>query len=252
MGLDLDAILTRATRLQATYVVAAVATVLVFAGHFVWNAQDAVTSFVLVLTAIGTPWAVITLTGFRRCRGEYDRESLQVLNKRSHGGRYWYRAGWNVPATVAWAAGSLVGLCAVDTPVYRGPLLSWTGGIDVSFVLSGAVAWALYALLSRHSETRGGRSRTRPRRAAARCRRPPRQPRRRPGPSARRPGRRAEPAGAGWWPSPSHRPPPGARHPAPPQRPTSRARKSSTVSRRISSRARPPSTATTAGRPTRL
>ncbi|MEY9943105.1 cytosine permease [Kitasatospora sp. GAS1066B] len=151
MGLDLDAILPRATRLQATYVVAAVATVLVFAGHFVWNAQDAVTSFVLVLTAIGTPWAVITLTGFRRCKGEYDRGSLQVLNKRSRGGIYWYRAGWNVPATVAWAVGSVVGLCAVDTPVYQGPVLHWTGGIDVSFLLSGAVAWALYVALSKRS-----------------------------------------------------------------------------------------------------
>ncbi|WP_035850842.1 purine-cytosine permease family protein [Kitasatospora azatica] len=153
MGLDLDAILPRATRLQATYVVAAVATVLVFAGHFVWNAQDAVTSFVLVLTAIGTPWAVITLAGFRRCRGEYDRESLQVLNRRSRGGIYWFRAGWNVPATVAWAVGSAIGLAAVDTPVYQGPLLHWTGGIDVSFVLACAVAWALYTVLSPRRES---------------------------------------------------------------------------------------------------
>ena len=154
MGLDLDAILPRATRLQATYVVAAMATVLVFAGHFVWSAQDAVTSFVLVLTAIGTPWAVITLAGFRRCRGEYDRESLQVLNKRSRGGVYWFRAGWNVPATTAWAVGSTVGLCAVDTPLYQGPLLSLTDGIDVSFLLSGLVAWGLYVALERPAHRR--------------------------------------------------------------------------------------------------
>jgi purine-cytosine permease-like protein len=156
MGLDLDAILPRATRLQATYVVAAMATVLVFLGHFVWSAQDAVTSFVLVLTAIGTPWAVITLIGHRRCRGDYDRDSLQVLNKRTRGGVYWYRAGWNMPATIAWAAGSAIGLCAVDTPVYQGPLLSFTGGIDVSFLLSGAVAAVLYVVLSRRSRGRAG------------------------------------------------------------------------------------------------
>ncbi|GGV31423.1 transporter [Kitasatospora herbaricolor] len=156
MGLDLDAILPRATRRQATHVVAAVAVTLVFLGHFVWNAQSAVTSFVLVLTAIGAPWAVITLIGYRRCRGDYDRASLQVLNRRTRGGVYWYRAGWNVPATVAWAAGSAVGLCAVDTPVYRGPLLPLTGGIDLSFVLSGAVAAVLYVLLSRSSRGRAG------------------------------------------------------------------------------------------------
>ncbi|WP_374106108.1 cytosine permease [Kitasatospora sp. RG8] len=157
MGLDLDAILPRATRRQATYVVAATATVLVFLGHFVWSAQDAVTSFVLVLTAIGTPWAVITLIGHRRCRGDYDRRSLQVYNHGTRGGIYWYRAGWNVPATVAWAVGSAVGLCAVDTPVYRGPLLSLTGGIDLSFVLSGALAAGLYVVLSRSSRGRAGR-----------------------------------------------------------------------------------------------
>ncbi len=156
MGLDLDAILPRATRLQATYVVAAMATVLVFLGHFVWSAQDAVTSFVLVLTAIGTPWAVITLIGFKRCKGDYDRQSLQVLNQRTRGGIYWYRAGWNIPATVAWALGSVVGLCAVDTPVYQGPLLPLTGGIDVSFLLSGLVAAALYLVLSRSSRGRAG------------------------------------------------------------------------------------------------
>ncbi|MDH6579440.1 purine-cytosine permease-like protein [Kitasatospora sp. MAP5-34] len=132
------------------------ATILVFLGHFVWSAQDAVTSFVLVLTAIGTPWAVITLIGFKRCKGDYDRQSLQVLNQRTRGGIYWYRAGWNIPATVAWALGSVVGLCAVDTPVYQGPLLKLTGGIDVSFLLSGLVAAGCYLVLSRSSRGRAG------------------------------------------------------------------------------------------------
>ncbi|GAA2752812.1 MULTISPECIES: purine-cytosine permease family protein [Kitasatospora] len=158
MGLDLDAILPRATRLQATYVVAALGTVLVFLGHFVWNAQSAVTSFVLVLTAIGAPWAVITLIGHRRCRGDYDRQSLQVYNRGTRGGIYWYRAGWNVPATAAWIGGSAVGLLAVDTPVYRGPLLALTGGIDVSFLLAGGVTAALYVLLSRRSRGLAGPS----------------------------------------------------------------------------------------------
>ncbi|MER8187831.1 cytosine permease [Kitasatospora sp. NPDC094015] len=161
MGLDLDAILPRATRRQATYVVAGLGAVLVFLGHFVWNAQSAVTSFVLVLTAIGAPWAVITLIGHVRCRGDYDRQSLQVYNRGTRGGVYWYRAGWNVPATVAWAAGSAVGLCAVDTPVYRGPVLSLTGGVDVSFLLSGAVAALLYLLLSRRQRGLAGPDRVR-------------------------------------------------------------------------------------------
>ncbi|MFE9032110.1 cytosine permease [Streptomyces iakyrus] len=146
MGLDLDAILPRASRARATYVVAAVATACVLAGHYYSTAQDAMTSFVLLLTAIGTPWAVITLIGFARCGGVYDADALQVFNRRARGGLYWYRAGWNVPATASWAAGATVGVLAVSLPSYEGPLLSLTGGVDCSFLLSGVVGGVAYAL----------------------------------------------------------------------------------------------------------
>ncbi|WP_030346597.1 cytosine permease [Streptomyces sp. NRRL S-1022] len=146
MGLDLDAILPRASRARATCTVAIVATACVFAGHYAWDAQSAMTSFVLLLTAIGTPWAVITLIGFVRCRGVYDADALQVFNRRSRGGVYWYRAGWNVRATVSWALGAGVGLLAVSLPSYEGPLLSLTGGVDCSFLLSGLVGGAVYLL----------------------------------------------------------------------------------------------------------
>ncbi|WP_030205813.1 cytosine permease [Streptomyces sp. NRRL S-87] len=151
MGLDLDAIVPRATRTKATVIAAAVATAFVFVGSFEWNAQAAMTSFVLLLTAIGTPWAVITLIGFVRCRGVYDADALQVFNRRSRGGVYWYRAGWNLPATVSWALGAGVGLCAVSTTVYEGPLLALTGGVDCSFVLSGLVGGLAYLLLTARS-----------------------------------------------------------------------------------------------------
>ncbi|MFD7878265.1 cytosine permease [Streptomyces sp. NPDC059766] len=146
MGLDLDAILPRASRARATVTVAVVATACVFIGHFAWNAQSAMTSFVLLLTAIGTPWAVITLIGFVRSGGRYDADALQVFNRRARGGIYWYRAGWNVPATVSWALGAAVGLLAVSLPSYEGPLLSLTGGVDCSFLLSGLVGGAVYLL----------------------------------------------------------------------------------------------------------
>ncbi|MFG3274583.1 cytosine permease [Streptomyces luteogriseus] len=148
MGLDLDAILPRTSRARATYVVAAVATVCVFAGHYYSTAQDAMTSFVLLLTAIGTPWAVITLIGFVRCGGVYDPDALQVFNRRARGGAYWYRAGWNVPATLSWAAGATVGVLAVSLPSYEGPLLALTGGVDCSFLLSGVVGGVAYLVSS--------------------------------------------------------------------------------------------------------
>ncbi|WP_424217149.1 cytosine permease (plasmid) [Streptomyces sp. BI20] len=145
MGLDLDALLPRATRTRATVIAAAVATAFVFLGSFGWDAQSAMTSFVLLLTAMGTPWAVITLIGFVRCRGVYDADALQVFNRRARGGAYWYRGGWNPRATVAWAVGAAVGLTAVSTPVYEGPLTALTGGVDCGFVLSGLVGGVLYA-----------------------------------------------------------------------------------------------------------
>ncbi|MGA5041279.1 cytosine permease [Streptomyces capoamus] len=156
MGLDLDAILPRASRARATCTVAVVATVCVFAGHYLWNAQSAMTSFVLLLTAVGTPWAVVTLIGFVRCRGVYDADALQVFNRRSRGGVYWYRAGWNVPATVSWALGAAVGLLAVSLPSYAGPLLPLTGGVDCSFLLSGLVGAVAYLLLTLGEERPDG------------------------------------------------------------------------------------------------
>ncbi|MFC7310709.1 cytosine permease [Streptomyces monticola] len=153
MGLDLDAIAPRASRTRATVIVAVVATLFVFLGHFAWDAQSAMTSFVLLLTAIGTPWAVITLMVHRRVGGAYDAEALQVFNRRSRGGSYWYRGGWHIRATAAWATGAAVGLAAVSTPLYEGPLLALTGGVDCSFVLSGLVGGAAYAALVRRSST---------------------------------------------------------------------------------------------------
>ncbi|MGW7469058.1 cytosine permease [Streptomyces xantholiticus] len=147
MGLDLDAILPRATRTRATLVVAVVATAFVFVGHFVWDAQSAMTSFVLLLTAVGTPWAVITLMAHVRCRGTYDAEALQVYNRRARGGAYWFRAGWNPRATLSWALGAAVGLVSVATPLYEGPMLALTGGVDCSFVLSALVGGVAYAAL---------------------------------------------------------------------------------------------------------
>ena len=151
MGLDLDAIVPPLSRIKATIMVSVLSTVLVFLGYFVWDAQDAVTAFVLLLTAVGTPWAVITLVGHIRCKGKYDADALQVYNRRSRGGIYWYVGGWNLRATAAWAVGAAVGLLSVDTALYTGPIVEWTGGIDLSFVLAAlttAVAYLLFSVQS--------------------------------------------------------------------------------------------------------
>ncbi|MFI2258395.1 cytosine permease [Streptomyces tubercidicus] len=75
-------------------------------------------------------------------------ESLQVYNRGTRGGVYWYRAGRHIRATPAWALGSAVVLLGVDTPLHRGPLLPLTGGIDLSFLLAAAVGGTAYLILT--------------------------------------------------------------------------------------------------------
>ena len=147
MGLDLDAILPRLTRVQATVTVAALATGLVFLGRFVWSAESAVTTFVVVLTSLATPWAVITLIGFLRTRGRFDEPSLQVFNRGERGGSYWFTAGWNLDAVLAWVAGSVVGVLSNATESYEGPIAAALGGIDASFITSALVAALVYGAL---------------------------------------------------------------------------------------------------------
>lgn len=147
MGLDLDAILPRLTRTQSTIAVAVVATALVLLGEFVFSAEAAVTTFVVVLTSLATPWAAVTMIGYLRTGGRFDEPSLQVFNRRETGGAYWFRAGWNIDAVVAWLAGSVVGVLSNSTDSWTGPIAEAAGGIDVSFVTSAVAASVVYLAL---------------------------------------------------------------------------------------------------------
>lgn len=158
MGLDLDAILPRLSRVQATVVVTAISTALVFAGKLAGDAEAAVTTFVVVLTSLATPWAVITLIGFWRTGGRFDQSDLQVFNRRLTGGRYWYRRGWNPVAVIAWAVGGAVGIASNATGSYTGPIAAALGGIDVSFLTAAGAAAVVYvaALAVRPDMLSGG------------------------------------------------------------------------------------------------
>jgi purine-cytosine permease-like protein len=141
-GLDLDAIFPRLSRLACTALMTAICLALVYLGAFAWDAEESVTAFALLLTAVATPWMGVTLVGFALARGHYDAHDLQVFNERRRGGRYWFDGGWNWRAVVAWLLGSLVGLLCSSTTIYVGPLADIAGGVDLSF-LAGAVTGAL-------------------------------------------------------------------------------------------------------------
>jgi purine-cytosine permease-like protein len=149
MGLDMDAILPRLTRLQSTFVVSGIATGLVFLGKFAYDAEAAVTNACLFLTALGTGWIAIALFGYFRMGGTFHKEDLQTFNNRQGGGRYWYRAGWNLKATFAWVVGSICGILGISSVDYTGPIANALGGVDVSIIAPALVGVTLYWLLDR-------------------------------------------------------------------------------------------------------
>ncbi len=148
-GLDLDAILPFLSRAGATAVVCAGSVLLVFAGAFIWDAQDSITAISLILVVLATPWAAVTTIGFLRARGQYRLDDLQVFNAGRTGGAYWFTGGFNLRAAIAWAAGAVLGCLAIDCSLYSGPLAGLAGGVDVSFAGSAAVSALVYLTLLR-------------------------------------------------------------------------------------------------------
>jgi purine-cytosine permease-like protein len=149
MGLDMDAILPQLSRFKSTLLVAGISLALVFLGRFVYDAEAAVTNSVLFLTSLATSWGAITLFGYWRIKGQFDKADLQVFNERRHGGRYWFTAGWNLKATFAWIAGSAAGITGISSIDYVGPIAERLSYVDVSIPVSALVAVSLYAILER-------------------------------------------------------------------------------------------------------
>ena len=149
MGLDMDAIIPKSSRLESTVLVAGISTGLVFIGKFVYDAEAAVTNSVLFLTSLAASWIAISLFGYYRNKGSFDKAALQIFNKRETGGKYWFTGGWNLKATFSWIIGSIVGILGISTVDYVGPIAAALGDVDVS--VPGAVISALviYAVLER-------------------------------------------------------------------------------------------------------
>jgi purine-cytosine permease-like protein len=149
MGLDMDAIIPKLSRLESTVLVAGISTGLVFIGKFVYDAEAAVTNSFLFLTSLAASWIAISLFGYYRNKGSFDKAALQIFNKRETGGKYWFTGGWNLKATFSWIIGSIVGILGISTVDYVGPIAAALGDVDVS--VPGAVISALviYAVLER-------------------------------------------------------------------------------------------------------
>jgi purine-cytosine permease-like protein len=107
--------------------VAGISTGLVFIGKFIYDAEAAVTNSVLFLTSLASSWIVISLYGYYKNKGNFDKAALQVFNKRETGGKYWFTGGWNLKATFSWIVGSVVGILGISTVDYVGPIAAALG-----------------------------------------------------------------------------------------------------------------------------
>lgn len=149
MGLDMDAIFPRLSRVRSTALVAAIATALVFIGKFLYDAEVAVTNSVLFLTCLATSWIAITLYGYLTVDGALDKSALQAFNERSTGGIYWFTGGWNLQAVSAWIIGSVFGILSISSVDYIGPIAILLGDVDASIPASAISAAAAYAALQK-------------------------------------------------------------------------------------------------------
>jgi purine-cytosine permease-like protein len=145
-GLDLEGLAPQWKRTQTTAITAAVATGLLFVGVFVFDAVESVTATTVLLNAIITPWVAVLAVGALRT-SSYHTTDLQAFAEGRHGGRYWFRGGWNPAAVTAWAVGALFGALAVNTTLYVGPLADLAGGVDVSTLGSAVLAAGIYLVL---------------------------------------------------------------------------------------------------------
>lgn len=147
-GLDFSSLFPRLKRVPATLLVSSLSFVLVFIGRFVWNAVESVSAFVIILVVITAPWVVINLIGYAQRRGHYNVVDLQVFNEGRRGGIYWFTAGWNLRAVIAFVPSVVVGLLFVNTTLFKGPWADAANGVDLSLASAAVLSAIIYLALS--------------------------------------------------------------------------------------------------------
>ncbi|UNB51553.1 cytosine permease [Mycolicibacterium sp. YH-1] len=139
-GLDTSAIIPRFNRVQATLLACALATALVYVGHFYDAVEGGMAVYLQLLVCFSIPWVVIIVYGHLRRRGYYNVDDLQVFNRREKGGVYWYRHGLNPRTLGLWTLSAAVGMLFSLNDAFTGALVPLMGGIDGGLVASGLVA----------------------------------------------------------------------------------------------------------------
>lgn len=137
-------------RVGATVVLSLISLALVFTGIYIVNMVDVIISFLALIEVAVSPWLAINIVGYWIVRrGQYWPKDLFAYVIEGGRGRYWYSNGWNLPAVVAWAVGTLAGLMFIHTEVFTGPLFDVFGGVSLEYIIAFVVAGLLYGALER-------------------------------------------------------------------------------------------------------
>ncbi len=153
--LDLQAILWRLSRPGVGLLFGGIGLVLAYLGLIVFSAANAIVALCAIVTVLVTPWSIINILGYLRGRGRFQAAALQAFGADGPASRYWYRAGFNPAAVIAWTVASVTGLLFSDTALFVGPLSRAAHGVDLSFITAAVLAAVLYPLLSRTFPDRG-------------------------------------------------------------------------------------------------
>ncbi|MGW4671632.1 purine-cytosine permease family protein [Streptomyces sp. NPDC004324] len=123
--------------------------------YFMLVADDFYGPFSTFLTLLAVPisaWVGVVLVDSARGR-DYDPDALMDRTRTS---RYWYSAGFRVPAVLAWVVAIVVGLLfteastSADNVWFAGPLAhTWAGTNGLGWALAMAAGAVVYALGSR-------------------------------------------------------------------------------------------------------
>jgi purine-cytosine permease-like protein len=116
-------------------------------GRLVTDLLASINAFIGLIVIFTTPWMIIMMIGFFVRRGWYSPEDVQVFNKGKTGGIYWFNAGFNWRALLAWIPSAILGLMfCYYPPLLIGPWSGAVGGIDISLPVSIVSAAVLYVL----------------------------------------------------------------------------------------------------------
>ncbi|WP_319018509.1 purine-cytosine permease family protein [Microbispora sitophila] len=151
-GLSANSILWRLRRVgdsraAATWLMWVLGVATLYVGAIVFDAVESISTFVLILLVLVSPWSAIMLVGFALRRGRYDPDDLYGFARPGHRGRYWFTGGFNLRALGAFVPAVVLGLLFVDNTIYTGPLAGLAGGVDLSCLVPFCTAALLYAAL---------------------------------------------------------------------------------------------------------